>query len=299
MPQNNDPDNSSATATTNGAESPSPSKGTDFKLYLDAVNAASQRTRSILYVLVAMIVLTLSAYRNTSNPAWIEARLANLQLASACRKQGEPYPPNCDKAIAYAKKFVFSNRTDKLLEVQEFDDQLREQITAFIRLRTEALSLRLPFFGVVIDMNDLGMVTGLFLAFVLYVLYAGFRREVDNLDRSMTKALKGTLKQQKERSELLLMTQVLASRKGVTFGVHILLLTVILVHGVVVYGDWETRDAAVTLQGPFRGTLETYIDVFLFGVVAILCVVCGLGQHKLDRKVDELITELTALEKAA
>lgn len=295
MSQNNDPDYA-AIATANNTKSSDSSREMDFKLYLDAVNAASQRTRSILYVLVAIVVLTLSAYRNTSNPDWIDSRLAQLQLAAACVEQGELDTPKCKASIDYTKEFVFTGRKDDLLWGKEFRDELRQQINAFIRIRTEALSLRLPFFGVVIDMNDLGMVAGLFLAFVLYVLHAGLTREVDNLDQSMTKALDGPIEQRRERLELLLMTQVLASRKGVTIGVHILLVCVVLVHGVIVYEDWKTSGAAVTLQGQFRGTLETYIDVLLGGIVAFLCVFCGFGQHKLDGKVDELIDNL---EKAA
>lgn len=261
----------------------------DFKLYLDAVNAASQRTRSTVYVLVAILVLTLTAYRNTSNPDWIDARLAHLQLASACFDKGERYRSGCSDALAYSEKFLFTGRTHELLSGNEFRKELTEQINTFIRQRTEALSLRLPFFGVVIDMNDLGMITGIFLAFVLYVLYAGLDREVDNLERSINKAGQGTPSQKEERLELLLMTQMLASRKGVTLGVHILLIGVVVVHGLVVYEDWTTSGAAIALQGSLRGTVETYFDAALFGVVVILCGICWLGQLALDGQVDRLI----------
>ena len=266
---------------------------TDFKLYLDAVNAASQRTRSTVYVLVAIVVLMLTAYRNTSKPDWIDSRLAYLQLASACIDKGEPYDSDCSYAIDYSKKFLFTGRTNQLLSGKEFRSELTEQINTFIKQRTDALSLRLPFFGVVIDMNDLGMVTGIFLAFVLYVLYAGLDREIDNLDRSMNKACQGTPAQKEERLELLLMTQVLASRRGVTVGVHLLLIGIMAVHGLVVWEDWSTSEAAVALQGQSRGVWETRLDLALFGLVVLLCIVCWRGQHVLDRKVDELILILS------
>jgi hypothetical protein len=269
-----------------------PEVSEDFKLYLDAVTAASLRTRSTLYVLVAIVVLTLTAYRNTFYPDWLDSRLAHLQLASACLEKGEPFTSNCQESINYSKGFLFTGRTDELLSGTEFKRELTEQITAFVRQRTDALSLRLPFFGVVIDINDLGLVTGIFLAFVLYVLHAGLYREVDNLDRSMTKALQGTPRQQKERFELLLMAQVLASRKGATLGVHILLIGVLVMHFFVVRGDWLTSNAAVALQGRFWGTWETRIDLALFLVVAGLCVLCWLVQNTLDRKVDELIAKV-------
>jgi len=273
---------------------------TEFKLYLDAVNSASQRTRSTIYVLVAIGVLTLTAYRNTSKPDWVDSRLAQLQLASACVEKGGPFTNECSAAIDYSRGFLFSGRSHELLlgDGEEFKNELKEQIRAFIKIRTDALSLRLPFFGVVIDMNDLGLITGVFLSFVLYVLQEGLHREVDNLNRSKKKAAEATtLQKRKERLELLLMTQVLASRKGVTIGVHVLLVGVLLVHGAVVRDDWLTSGTAIALQGQFWGTWETRIDVGFFVLVIILTVLCSLRQRALDRTIDDLIVRLQGVEK--
>ncbi len=273
---------------------------TEFKLYLDAVSSASQRTRSTIYVLVAIGVLTLTAYRNTSKPDWVDSRLAHLQLASACVERGELFTLDCSVAIDYSRSFLFSGRSHEFLlaDGKEFKDELKQQIQAFIKIRTDALSLRLPFFGVVIDMNDLGLITGVFLSFVLYVFQAGLHREVDNLNRSKKRAAEATtFQKRKERLELLLMTQVLASRKGITIGVHVLLIAVLLVHGAVVRDDWLTSGTAIALQGPFWGTWETRIDVGFFLLVISLTVLCSLRQRALDRTIDDLIVRLHGVEK--
>jgi hypothetical protein len=277
----------------------------DFKLYLDAVNAGSQRTRSTLYVLVAILVIILTAYRNTSSPDFLDARLAHFQMASACIEEMRTIesecpvtkqPPNeeCKKSIDYSIHFLFTDQNQPILLKKEFCNELDNQINALIGERTAALSLRLPFFGMVIDSNDLGMINGIFLAFLLYVLYAGLDREIDNLERALREAKKPS-GSRKQKLELLLMTQVLASRRGVTIGVHIMLAAIFLIQGYVVLDDLKTVRWATSLQGPTPATLETMADVIFFGIVSFFCIVCWQQQRTLDRKVDNLIRELESV----
>jgi hypothetical protein len=262
----------------------------DFKPYLEAANMASQLTRSTVYVLIAAVVMIFTAYRNTTYPDWLDARLLQFQTASACLKEGQSTTAPCEKAIAYCRSFLYIGRANELLYGAEFDDELEKQINELIRLRTEALSLRLPFFGVVIDMNDLGIIGGVFLASILYILHAGLYREVDNLDRAKRKARSVPLKnKQQENLELLLMAQVLASKKGTTFGVVFLLIAVVVMQGFVLLSDFKTYPVAAVLQGPGWAKFETGIDIFFFLFVIFLSTGCFFRQRELDRSVDDLI----------
>ncbi len=157
--------------------------------------------------------------------------------------------------------------------------------------------MRLPFFGVVIDMNDLGLIIGVFMAFVLYVFCIELDREVDNLDRAIDRAMQAQSEsKQKENLELLLMTQVLASKKGATYGVHILLIGIVSAHLLVLIDDLCTAPTAILLEGPLTGWLETAFDVFVFLIVVGLCSWAWIKQRELDRKVDNLIARLEMVE---
>lgn len=267
-----------------------------FKLYFEAVNAASQRTRATAYVLLATVLIIFTAYRTTADPGWMELRLTRLQLASAClAEQSTNAPsntpnPDCPKALDYAKGFLVLAEGSYSQYGYEFKKELQEHMNAVIKERTEALSLRLPFFGMVIDTNDLGLIGGIFLASILYALYAGVDREVDNLERAKRKAKStGDSNQQREDLELLLMTQVLSSRRGTTFGIHLLLVAVVAVYFYLVKSDVFTYHVRVNLQGTWWARLETVTEVLLFLLVVFFCVQCFRKIRALDRSIDELI----------
>ena len=266
----------------------------DFKPYLEASTNASQRTRSTVYVLVVAVVIVFIGYRQTVAPDWLDARLAQFQLASACRKECDENTELCKQAIAYSRGFLFTGShkdvREKLYQ-QEFDAELTEQINVLIRLRTEATSLQLPVFGVVMDANDLGLVGGIFLTSILYILHAWLYRDVNNLKRAMKKA-DTPVGKRREHLEQLLMAQVLTSRRGFTVGVYLLLLSVAVMHWFVFLSDRDTIGTAKILQEPKAERVETTLDAVFFVLVLILCFLCGLQQWKLDRTVNKLITEV-------
>jgi hypothetical protein len=278
-----------ATAAHNGGDS-----NPDFKPYLEASTNASQRTRSTVYVLVVAVVIIFIGYRQTVAPDWLDLRLAQFQLASACRKERDETTERCKKAIDYSRGFLFTGSADEVrdkLYQREFDDELTEQINVLMRLRTEATSLPLPFVGVVMDANDLGLVGGMFLTSILYILHAWLYRDVNNLKRAMKKAGAPASKR-KEHLEQLLMAQVLTSRRGFTVGVYLLLVSVAVIHTFVYWSDRTTIPTAIILQGPEGARFETILDMGFFGLVLILSLLCGLQQWKLDDTVDKLILEV-------
>jgi hypothetical protein len=297
--------------------------GVDFKPYLDAVGLASQRTRFTVYVLIAALLILLTAYRNTSRPDWLDKRLTKMQTAAAClrhesgdlRKAREL--AGCADPLDYAQTFMFLSSKQEEKSVYfggEFQVELDEQIRAVISQRTEALTLHLPFFGLAIDMNDLGMIVGLLIAAVLYVLYASLRSESDNVERARRKAERGTDETaKKDNLELLLMSQVLAlpseakgsGRRGspawagvrqwikawvgIHQGVYVLFVMAALMHLWVVYDDLhEGFSAAVTLQGRSVARFETGLEVLSLVLVWGLCFLCFQQQWKLNRVLSSM-----------
>jgi hypothetical protein len=274
----------------------------DFKPYLEAMNTASSRTRSVIFVLIGALLVVIAAFRDTSYPDWTDARLAQMQLASACIKNHCLEAPDCKNSLEYAESFVFQgdNTEDesKLLLDQEFSSELDDQIKEFIRQRTEAMTLHLPFFGVALDMNDLGLVGGLFLASILYVLYACLSREIDNIERVLAKArrMKGKIKQDvdfRDNLELLLMTQVFASpsrvRVGVGRGIYALFLSVPALHFFIVYTDSKTFNIAATLEGLWTARFEMAFEWIAFALVAFCAYLCWRQQVKLNQRLDGLL----------
>jgi hypothetical protein len=267
----------------------------DFKPYLDAVTTASRRTRSIIYVLIAGLLFIITAFRSTSNPDWTDSRLAQLQLASECINHSDFSSPQCKQSIDYAEGFISQGGIDK--NSGEFKSELGDQIKEFIKQRTDGLTLHLPFFGITIDANDLGMVGGLILAAIFYVLYASLGREIDNIERAKAKAarIKGGNSldgNYEDNLELILMSQVFSSpsKRKAWFGqgIYVLFLAVTLFHFFIIYTDLETYDIAVKLEGTTVATVETGLEIFAFALVLFFCSQCFRQQMKLNRCLNDL-----------
>lgn len=279
-------------SSTSGSESKS--EEIDFRPYLEAANLASLRTRSTAYVLVVAVVIIFTTYRHTITPDWLDARLTKLQTAFVCmtEKLDLDQPKQCEDAVKYSRDLLYTGKGAELPRGDAFRTELREQISILIRLRTEALTLRLPFVGMAVDSNDLGLLGGIFLTSILYILHAWLYREVDNLKRAKDKTKTLSEGKRKEHLEHLLMTQVLTSRKGITVGVFLLLAGVVAMHWFVLRSDLETYGIAETLQGSWGANLETILDKTFFAFVCVLSVLCGWQQWKLDRSVDALLLEV-------
>lgn len=229
----------------------------DFAPYLRAVTEASQRTRSILYVLVVTLIAVFAAWRNTAMPDWLDVRLQQLQTAYGCLRDGTRIDATCDDAIKYARVFVYApspmkdddtpfKRTNTIREEGPEADQpsvdvsqekasldaskekpsadvpkkkpsvdpseeareFRYAIDMLMRQRTENLSVRFPLLGLAMDMNDLGIISGVALCVLLYIFSLTLTREEDNLKRALGRAEES---RRKDNFELLLMAQVFSA----------------------------------------------------------------------------------------
>ncbi len=275
----------------------------NFKHYLEVINSDSQRTRAAIYVLIAALLLIFTAYRNTTYPDWLDSRLRRLQEAAVCVEMNCS-DDECEVSKKYATDFLFQGSASNNPEIGldttgESSRELKEQINVFIRQRTDALSLRLPFFGIAMDMNDLGMVCGLLLMAILYVLFASLKSEIDDLAVARAKALR--TKPKRDNLELLIMAQVLAppSRRGIGFGqsLYVLFLLVPVLQCFVLKSDWKTLSAAIALQGKRWAMIETRVDTGACILVVVFSVLCIWQQARLNGSLKGLSKEIEAYGK--
>jgi hypothetical protein len=242
----------------------------DFKPYLEAVTAGSQRARSNVYLLAVALVAMFSAYRTTTRPDWLDARLHALQTAYRALKQHEQRdtkgrvvgylasvqtPKEEQEAIDYAQRLVFDPKKgtpasdpgslvwqEHVREYEKWIDELSKQSVA-------NLSIHLPVLGITLDMNDLGVISGLILVCLLWNFHSGLTRLTDNLKRARSKANRlGN----KDNLELLIMTSVLSSprhqKTGGKFFVYSLLAVLVALHLVICITDAQTWKVWLFLQ---------------------------------------------------
>lgn len=185
--------------------------------YIDASAKSADRARFVLIVLITASVLSFFAYWNSSPSGWLNSRLIvasdalkfydehddkgkaiyrdeesfdnvvwprffSLQTYNkeTDAKKKQEYLNQHWPAFDRARKFVRSS----FVQQSRFADleHLRRYIEGLERMRTErVLSITVPFFGIVFDLNDLGVFAGITFVIVLLLFRFSLLRELRNL----------------------------------------------------------------------------------------------------------------------
>jgi hypothetical protein len=294
------------------------SKDDHFTQYLEEVNASSKRSRGVVYVLMLVMIVIYGVHRSMNEPGWMQHRLLEVENAYYALGDDKLLPPPVRKsAIDYVNNALLQDSLqlkwapvlpassskksapdDPLVTVTNSAAErsiiavvLTGSLDSLARARTDQLSIRLPLLGITFDINDLGLIGGLILTGLLYVLAASVRRETLNLGLATKRALKSDL-------DILLMTQVLGpapSKIPKTRGrfflrvwlPHFALFTIVTLSPIAVqilvcHYDWVTRciGGALLKSDPGQVALcriETAITV----LVAAFAILCACEQHKL------------------
>lgn len=181
-----------------------------IKQYIDASAESADRVRFVLIVMVTASILAIVAFWNSRQGGW---PLARLVVATNAEKF---YDPNTKKLIplddnkhnqevwlrffdeqlyqdqknqadkdkywndrrqAYesARKFIYGARFADL-------DHLKQHVQYLERTRIEkVLTITVPFFGIVLDINDLGIFAGITFIIALLLFRFSLLRELRNL----------------------------------------------------------------------------------------------------------------------
>lgn len=255
--------------------------------YIKATTSATDRTRTVLIVMVVASVVVFTQIRN--DDGWFDRRIAVRQ--HALRLLDSKF--DADKAVSSLQA---GDRADECLwyeraqyfitksgyRVDDSGDQARlgHEIEDLTKLRDEQLRLvRLPFFGAVFDADDMGIFAGITFTVVLLWLTLSISRERRNTELSFKIAK--TLNKSPLCYDLLAMQQVLyvppnaPSRiwKPLGYVSKALYILPLVVYGYQFYRDWKTRFVGNALGWDKMNTLLWASGAF-FTLILCLTVVC-------------------------
>jgi hypothetical protein len=102
----------------------------------------------------------LSIYINFTMLDWSTAKLAMMQRDCDCiDKWDDLATPECMNALNYTAKLNLPQDIDNPITAQKIKDQLN----ALVSRRAFQLAIQMPIFGVVLDINDLGILSAILL----------------------------------------------------------------------------------------------------------------------------------------
>lgn len=165
---------------SNSFESGAISSSFNINSYVKATTDAARRTRTVTIVLVVASVLVGIGYYNSLQWSWTHQRI--------------------QRAFDYSKY-----ATDKIQDLIDPDRQLdlnkpedKAVIAEYRKVFQEATAksyvenvrfVRVPFFGIAFDVNDLGVIGGMGLVIVLLLMRYSLSREIKNLNISFREAV--------------------------------------------------------------------------------------------------------------
>jgi hypothetical protein len=240
---NNESKSPSSEAYSDKAMSlPADNESIDYiKQYIEASAKSADRVRFVLFIMVTASVLTYVAVWNARSTSWSTSRLV---VASDAQKfynkdSGQLIPLSDDNAVREAvwskffsqDKFDHLESQDKKAEYLKNSEQAYQSAKLFIdrsrhrfadlehlkkhveyleRTRVEkVLNVNVPFFGIVFDINDLGIFAGITFVIILLLFRFSLLRELRNLRLVFVKTR--TLEHLRLSYDILAMQQVLTT----------------------------------------------------------------------------------------
>lgn len=256
--------------------------------FAEAARDASRRTRTLLVVLVVACVLALVGFLNSLESGWM---LQRVRAAS-------------DPAAAYI--------TQKLEFAPQMNPAARDALQgAIIRAYIDnAMTVRVPFFGVAFDVNDLGLMGGIGFVTILMLLRFSLRTEIACMRIAFKAAAReaaGDLPRLEAFYDLLAMQQVLTfpqmrnDRTGWSIHRPRLLRAVpklicflpVIVYSMVALNDFQSQHVANVINPLHTRILLTYTGVLWF-LIIVLASWCFARLMKIDRIWDEYWSFVTA-----
>jgi hypothetical protein len=169
----------------------------DVQYYLDAAVDSTKRSRTVAILIVVTCVLVFTGLVNEQKSNWLLSRLNGSRHPEDVYIKEKLGPPPSGWATASAESS----------SLRYYDYRYKELVGAMTRAYVDsALLLRVPFFGVVVDVNDLGLLGGITFMILLVWYRLSLAREVDNLELYFAE-MKGRA-EEREFYNLLAMRQV-------------------------------------------------------------------------------------------
>ncbi len=193
-----------------------PSNEPHFRDYLQASADASKRGRAVVVLLVVTSVLVLAGLLNSLQHQWMLGRMHGLAIAL-----NPAEPDNVQaaqlKTVLNAKIGEFPRAlTERGVDDSEYKMAVDLYFKRYMVLYQEyahqyaesAFLIRVPFFGVTFDVNDLGLIGGISMTALLLLLAFALWRERANLEHSFSELHELGRHQARAFYQLLAMNQV-------------------------------------------------------------------------------------------
>src|SRR5262249_26454222 len=270
----------------------------EFQPYLDVLSKSGERTRAVTYVMLIVLFFTACGIRNEVYPNWDAVRLQRMQETYHCI-HGEPRTKRCDSFIRlYEKQGVllstseFSNATSQddssKFRRELFQDRIKDEM----KNRLNSYKLNIQIFGVIVDTNDLWLITGVLTAVVLWILAAHMQRHLLNLRMAKKVCPNNTCR------DLLIMNQILtipmSDKKRLSEHVrHAMLIALYWLPAVfglaVIIDDIYNFTDGYYLLTSWQGTwVEHAARVISVLVVAYQCYRCQVSSNAIDKLIVEI-----------
>jgi hypothetical protein len=292
----------------------------DGKSYVDAVTAAGQRSRTLIYFILILTVLTIATERNDYAPDWMHQRYQTREQIYACYIRNEctaALDERLVKAGLMPEKHSDDQRRTalqsaaKTLEIDleslrpakrdansapaaeccastgtDVDNWSRREfklnIEAMIKKDTDNDTITLPVLGSSIDLNDLWIVSGGMMFFLLYFLRASQKQEERNIRYIQA--------HNNEFDDLVAMNQVLSPHsldvgplgKMLEWGFGLLPSFLYLYLAIV---DWVTLGVSFLYVGRAETFVENAIELLLVGAVVYNNFHCLVNQQNIRKLI--------------
>jgi hypothetical protein len=227
----------------------------DIQDYLDATSDAAKRTRTISYAIVLTSIIAFAGLLNSLQSHWMRDRLSLSRNSS------------------YVSSFIGPPTTD---DDPERNRRYDHYFSTLLRTYAEnVLVVRVPFFGITLDINDVAPLGGLAFLVLLVMMRFCLSREADNLRLAFFEAT--SMKQGREFYRLLAMQQVLTVPPGTTIERTRLLVWTpkvfvalpVLVHSLVAIHELDTMWVVLPFA-PLRAWAHVTITTLLLVPIALL-----------------------------
>ena len=249
--------------------------------FAEAARDSSRRTRTLLVVLVVACVLALVGFLNSLESGWMLQRVrAAAEPGAGYIAQKLEFPPDMNPAARDALQGAI--------------------IRAYI---DNAMTVRVPFFGVAFDVNDLGLMGGIGFLTILMLLRFSLRTEIASLRIAFKAAAREAAGDQARLEafyDLLAMQQVLTFPQmrdpRVGWSIHrpallrampkLICFLPVIVYTMVALNDYQSQHVANVINPLHTRILLLYTGV-LWVLILALAAWCFARLMKIDRLWDE------------
>lgn len=284
------------------------SESADHKGYLEAVVSAGQRSRAIVYFVLILLVLTGTTMRNSYSPDWMAVRAEAYQDMLRCLKVHDVAHPDCRALVTRVGRAGFATTNNELAksigkiapEIKirgDFSDSNFEELNKlvidevelkmkkFFEKDIETYIIKIPLLGSTVDINDLWLVSGVVMFFLLYFLKASLVQERLNI--------KYIIDNKPELGKLIVLNQVVTVSAHTNPVVKVFQLCVALaptfLYLYLFYMDATTREIGYfLLDGWYFNDGQTWVEAATIALVVYMNF--GCLYHYL--RVQEMISAL-------